>query len=387
MKAFTDRSPRRIGVVASALLLAAVVAVLVVNRSFFTSGYTVDARFAAAGGVAPGTDVLVAAVKVGSVTSVRLTGDHVDVSMRIDHGVVLPARTAAAVSVQTLLGQLDVTLRPISGWSRPLVGGAVITDTSLPVELYNVENEAGTVLAGTDAGALNQLVTELSSIAAGKRQEISQIVDGLNRFTGVVDQRRTEVSQLIDAAGTLSQAVQARDAQLASAITNLSTVVDGLARHSTQLGDLIVNTEQTASQVDTLVGANTPQLTGLINNLDSVLGVLSSHQLDLAQGVSTLASAVTGFQSVGYSGPDNVPNQWANIYTNLVGTSGVAGVLGNCGALDLVLDKALGPDPLACAQRSGPFAAGAGATAPGSSPAVPAPSGTGLAGVITGAGS
>ncbi len=386
MKAFTDRNPRRIGIVAAGVLVAVVAAVLVLNRSFFASGYTVDARFPAAGGISAGTDVLVAGVKVGSVTSVRLVGDHVDVSMLVNQGVVLPSRTAAAVSVQTLLGQLDVTLRPISGWSRPLASGALITDTSLPTELYNVENEAGTVLAGTDAGALNSLVTELSSIAAGKRTEITQIVDGLNRFTGVVDQRRTQVSQLIDAANVLSAAVQHRDAQLASAIDNLSTVVGGLAQHSTDLGTLIVNTEQAASQVDTLVGRNTPQLTGLINHLDSVLGVLSTHQLDLAQGVSTLASAVTGFQSVGYSGPGNTPNQWANIYTNLLGTSGVYGVLGNCGALDQVLDQALGPDPLACNQRSGPLAPGAGATVPGTSPTAAAGS-TGLGSVVTGGGS
>jgi len=129
--------------------------------------------------------------------------------------------------------------------------------------------------------------------------------------------------------------------------------------------------------IDTLVGTNQPQLQGLVSHLDSVLGVLSDHQLDLAQGVSSLASAVTGFSSVGYSGPQDTPNSWANIYTNLVGTSGVYSVLGACGALDDVLDEALGPDPLPCDERSGPLASDAAAPAASTSTATtPATSAT-----------
>jgi len=388
MKSFTERNPRRIGLVVVVITAVAVLAVLLLNRSVFASTYAVDARFPDTAGVSPGTDVLVAGVKVGSVESVQLQGNHVQVQLAVDRGVQLPHDTAAAIHVQTLLGQLDVVLQPVSGWSHPLQNGAVLTSTSTPVELYDIQNEAGGLFSTTDATAINQLIESLASVTQGKQTQVRSIVNGLNNFTGVVNQRSGQVSQLIDAANTLSSTVDSRDAQLASAIDNLSTVVGGLAQHGTDLGNLIDNTQQAAAQIETLVGTNSPQLTQLLDHLESVLGVLSGHQLDLSQGVSSLASAVTGFSSVGYSGTQDSPNSWANIYDNLLGTGGAYGVLGPCGALDEVLNQSLGPDPLPCDQQSGPLAAGSGTTSlPGSTTttpaAAPAPAGS-SAGTSTG---
>ncbi len=353
MKAFTERNPRLIGLVAAALTIVAVSAVLVVNKSIFASTYTVDARFADTAGVVPGTPVLLAGVPVGSVGTVALAGNGVDTTLDINHGVVLPAQTAAAISVETVLGNLGVVLEPLRGWSHPLVDGSAVVSTTVPVELYQVQNEAGTLLSKTDAHELNRVISSLEQITAGKQRQVSQIVHGLNGITGVVNQRQAQVGQLIDAATTLSDTVAQRDQQLASTVSNLSTVVGGLAQRSTDLGALIDNTQQAAAQLSTLVGGNQPQISQLIQHLDSVLGVLAHHQLDLAQGISSAASAVTGFASIGSSG--SAPNPgWANVYTNLVGASGALGVLGNCGALDQVLNQALGPDPLPCNQQSGP---------------------------------
>jgi phospholipid/cholesterol/gamma-HCH transport system substrate-binding protein len=375
MKSFTERNPRRIGLAVVALTVAGVLAVLFLNRGIFASTYTIDARFPDTAGVGPGTNVLVAGVNVGSVSSVHIQGNHVDVDLAINRGVQLPRHTTAAISVQTLLGQLSVNLKPVSGWNQLLQNGAVLTSTSTPVELYNIQNEAGGLFSNTDAAAINNLIESLASITQGKKTQVQQIVNGLNRFTGVVDQRSGQVSQLIDAANTLSSTVNTRDAQLGSAIDNLSTVVTGLAQHGSDLGNLIDNTQQAAAQIQTLVGTNSPQLSQTLSHLESVLGVLSNHQVDLAQGVSSLATAVTGFSSVGYSGPQNTPNSWANIYVNLVGASGAYGVLGACGTLDQVLNQTLGPDPLPCDQQSGPLASGAGATSlPGSTSATPATS-------------
>ncbi len=399
MKSFTERSPRRIGLAVVVLTAVAVLAVLFLNKGIFSSTYTVDARFPDTAGVQPGTDVLVAGVKVGSVTAVKLEGDRVELQLAVNRGVQLPHDTAAAISVQTLLGQLDVQLKPVSGWNRPLRNGAVLTSTSTPVELYNIQNEAGGLFSQTDAGAINQLIGSLATITKGKQAQVRSIVNGLNGFTGAIDQRSGQVSQLIDAANTLSSTVDSRDAQLSSAIDSLSTVVTGLAQHGADLGNLIDNTQQAAAQIQQLVGTNSPQLGQLLAHLESVLGVLSNHQLDLSQGVSALASAVTGFSSVGYSGPQNTPNSWANIYVNLLGTSGAYGVLGACGALDDVLNQTLGPDPLPCSQQTGPLPSGAGATSPpgapstkgapvtkgapsaGSSPATTTPAGSGSGGL------
>ncbi len=343
------------GLIVVGTLGAIVLAVLLLNRSFFASGYTVNARFQNAAGIKPGSQVMIAGVPVGSVSGVKLSGNSVLVSMRVNNGIVLPHQTDAAINVITVLGGLAVQLQPVSGWNNPLKNGAVITSSSIATEFYAVQNETGNLLSKTNAKAFNQLLTSLAQVTSGKEQQVSQIISGLNKFTGAVDGRSAEVSQLIDSANTLASTVASRDQQLASVIDNLSIVMAGLQSHSSELASLIAETEAAATQTNTLIGKNQPQLQSLITSLTSVLGVVSKHQLDLAEGVSYLASGLKGFSSVGYSGPQNQPNTWANIYTNLLAGAGAYGAIGNCGALDAALDVALGPDPLACNARSGPI--------------------------------
>jgi ABC-type transporter Mla subunit MlaD len=187
---------------------------------------------------------------------------------------------------------------------------------------------------------------------------VAEIIKGLGALTTTVDQRSGEVSQLIDSANTVSGTLASRDQQLASVLDNLNTVTGGLANQSSDLGRLIDNIDQMATQTNSLVGQDRPQLNSLLQNLHQVLGVVSTHQVDVAQGVSYLGSALKGFASVGYSGPNNTPNTWANIYTNVVTLPGGFGVLGPCGALDQALTAALGPDPTSCSNQTGPLLSG-----------------------------
>ena len=147
---------------------------------------------------------MVAGVNVGSVTSVKVNGNAVDAALSVNSGVQLPHVTKAAVEVETLLGVVDVTLTPVSGWDDPLKPGAFITDTSVPTEFYQLQNTAHTLLSKTNAEALNSLVTSLANITQDKQKQVAQIISGLGALTTTVDQRSGQVSQLIDSANSLS---------------------------------------------------------------------------------------------------------------------------------------------------------------------------------------
>jgi phospholipid/cholesterol/gamma-HCH transport system substrate-binding protein len=354
VKAFTERSPKRIGAVVVVVAALVVAGVLFLNRSVFEPTYTIHARLTDAAGLAKGTAVTLAGVNVGSVSGVHLEGDAVVANLAINHGVALPAHTAAAVEVETVLGVLEVALEPRSGWSHPLRAGATITDTSIPVEFQDLENTAGNLLQQSDVAAFNQLVVSLEQVTQGKESQVAAIISGLDQFTGAISSRQGQVSSLIDSADTLAATVAQRDGQLSGLVDNLSTVVQGLAQRSSQLNALIVGTDQLATETAALIGQNEPQLQGLLDHLQSVLGVLDQHQEDLAEGVSYLSSALSGFSSIGYSGPDNTPQSWGNIYANVVGLAQGYAVLGDCGALDQALNEILGPDPLPCDEQTGP---------------------------------
>lgn len=353
-RGFTERDPRVIGAVSLVVIGALVAGVLTLNGSIFSSTYPVTARFANAVGLEAGEKVLVAGVPVGSVGGLKVDGNSVLVQLDIADGTRLPADSVANIEVQTLLGVVGVDVQPGPDWSRLLHAGSTITRTSVPFQFFEVQNAAGNLLSRTDAKALGQVVSSLAAITAQKPLQVAEIVGGLNRFTGVVDARKAQVTQLIHATSVLSSTLASRDRQLASVVDDLDKVVAGLAAGSSQLGGLIDATDQAATETASLVGRNQPKLQELLDSLHTVLGVLGRHQLDLARSVADAATAVTGFASVGYSGPKDQPQEWANIYVNLVGGLGAEQVLGPCGVLSKAMDVALGPDPLACGARTGP---------------------------------
>ncbi len=365
MKAVTERNPKVVGLIAIVVMSCCVLAILFLNRSLFSSGYTVDARFANAAGITKGTDVMVAGVTVGSVTSVQVHGNAVDASLSVNRSVQLPHETTAAIEVETLLGVVDVTLTPVSGWDDPLKPGALITDTSVPTEFYELQNTAHALLSKTNARALNSLVTSLANITKDKQTQVAQIIDGLGALTTTVDQRSGQVSQLIDSANTLSSTLASRDQQLLSVVNNLDTVSTGLAANDQDLSNLITNVDTMASQTNSLVSQDSPALNSLLQSLHTDLGVVSQHQDDLAEGVSYLGSALNGFQSIAYSG--TTPVSWGNIFVNPASLTNTFGIIGPCGTFDQILDQVLGPDPTPCGDQTGPLPGEGSNTSPGNS--------------------
>ena len=351
---FTERNPVVIGAVAVVVVLVFVFGAIFLNRNVLGGGTAVTARFANAAGLRGGDQVLLAGVPVGTVLSLDEHGDSVYAHLRIKGSVQLPVDSSATIEVETLLGQLAVKLVAGTDWTHLVTSGFTITKTSVPVEFQQLQNATGPLLAQSNGPALNQLLGDLASVTKDKQSQVAQIIAGLDKLTTTVSQRQAQVSELIDASNQVAGALQSREQQLVSVIDNFNTVLAGLSQRQSQISELIQNTASVADQTASLVGANRSRLDNLLSVLQDDLNVVAAHQVDLAQGVSYLASAIQGFASIGYSGPGNYPNSWANVYTNLL--NGGDAVYGSCGYLDQALDAALGPDPTSCSARTGPQA-------------------------------
>ena len=355
MKAFTERNPRIIGAILIALILAFTTGSLLLTAGVVKGQYSVKARFVDTAGLAGGDKVRVAGVSAGSVGSIRQAGSKVEVTLKINNGIQLSRDTKAQVIVETLLGSKYVRLVTGRDWSSMLRKGSVITDTSSPTEVLDLQNIGTPLLQKIDAKALNDLMASLSSVTADKRDEVVSIVEGLNKVTSQVNDRQTQTRGLIDAANKVAGTLANRDNQLVALVDNLNVVVRSLADQRVQLADLLQQTAAAAKATADLVGANRAKLDVILDELHQDLVIVGRHQVDLAQSIAYLGVAIQGFSSIGYSGADNNPNRWANVFAQGLGPGSVDPILGSCGVLDQTLDLALGPDPLPCSQRTGPL--------------------------------
>jgi phospholipid/cholesterol/gamma-HCH transport system substrate-binding protein len=104
-----------------------------------SGSYPLTASFRSAEGIAVGTDVRLAGVKVGTITTMTLNPAtyFADVGLSVDHTVQLPTDTAVLISSEGLLGGNFVELVP-GGAEDILAPGDQIEDTQGSVSLISL---------------------------------------------------------------------------------------------------------------------------------------------------------------------------------------------------------------------------------------------------------
>jgi phospholipid/cholesterol/gamma-HCH transport system substrate-binding protein len=108
-----------------------------------SGGYHVSAEFDNASGVAVGTDVRIAGIKVGTVTGQSLNPKSFQarIDMMISPTVILADDTSAKIASEGLLGANFVSLEP-GGADEKLKEGSVISYTQGAVDLWSLISQA-----------------------------------------------------------------------------------------------------------------------------------------------------------------------------------------------------------------------------------------------------
>jgi phospholipid/cholesterol/gamma-HCH transport system substrate-binding protein len=108
------RIPRnRLAAAAAVVLVGLIVAGagLIVRNTFF-GPKTITAYFTTATAVYPGDEVRVSGVKVGNIKSIQPQGTHAKMTLKVDHGVPIPADAKAVIVASNLVAARYVQLTP-----------------------------------------------------------------------------------------------------------------------------------------------------------------------------------------------------------------------------------------------------------------------------------
>lgn len=114
-------------------------------------GIEVTALFPSANGIAVGTDVRVAGLRVGSVAAQRLDPQSLqaEVTLALQDDLRIPADSSAAIATESLLGGSYIQLVP-GGAAEPMKDGDVILETQGAVDMMGL---IGGMINGTGRGA------------------------------------------------------------------------------------------------------------------------------------------------------------------------------------------------------------------------------------------
>ena len=248
----------------TAILAVAAVALLVAGagylaRELYFGPRTISALFTTATGIYPGDEVRVSGVVVGTIESIEPEGTQTRLTLKVDHGIEVPADAKAVIVAPNLVASRYVQLAPAYRSSGPtLPDDAVIPleRTAVPVEWDEVKAQ------------LTRLATDLGPQSG---------VDG------------TSVSRFIDSA---ANALEGNGPKLRDTINELSGVARVLAEGSGDIVDIITNLQKFV----TALKNSDQQVVAFQNRLATLTSVVNGSGDDIDAMVKELSVAITEVQ-------------------------------------------------------------------------------------------
>ena len=341
-----ERSHFVIGLVVGVLLLVGSVYAVTLQAGALAAGDDIVVELADADRVEAGAPVRIAGVRVGQVMGVEIVGDRVHVTVRTPEPV--PVDSHARITTTNALGARAVTLEPGEEWDD-LLGDR--DDAVIPLErteefvdLPDVTDETVDLLEEADSEAAARLFASLADVTADQREEVGELLDGLERVGGVVADNRDELETFLADAGELLDVLNDADEDLLRTIDGLSETVASLDAEREELLEFVRATAETSSTTADLVEEERDRIDAILEEVGALLALVDDHQVDLAHVLGYGGVSFEGFATVGESqGQDNP--YWGDIFTTGYGAVGVDAIAGCGGMIDLALDQLLGPGP------------------------------------------
>jgi phospholipid/cholesterol/gamma-HCH transport system substrate-binding protein len=264
-------SELKIGVLTIIAVAIAVLTIILLtgSRGFFWQRYSLKTRFGSVAGLKAGSPVRVAGVEVGSVRSVDLVGDKVDVTVEVNKDMRqrITDRSTATLGSVSLLGESAVDITPAS------------SGTPIPEWGYIPEHPTRGMLA-TMAPEASEGIEQITKLVAdvrqgkgtvGKLMTDEQLYDEMEKFVASANDVTTTIRKGRGSVGRLLNDPKAAEA-LEGSLSNLETMTQRINAGQGSLGKLLKDDEFAKSL--TAATGNFQALTDRMNKGEGTVGKL-----------------------------------------------------------------------------------------------------------------
>ncbi|MFF0457272.1 MCE family protein [Nocardia africana] len=248
----------------------------------------ISADFDNVAGLYAGNEVDVLGVPVGTVESVEAEGSYVQVVMKVDKSVKLPADAMAALVNPQLITNRHVELAPAYDGTGPtMADGAHIPlpRTRTPVELDRIMqtfDQLGASLKGdSDTGPMASRV--LFPLLNGNGDTLRETLDALSGAFETTFANKDQISNTIVKLNDITQVIAQNDqtvrdfsGRLTELLKLMGDQAPGLQAVLTQLNDFVADTA-------TVVGQNKDQLAGALSRFVAISDQMRANARNLTE--------------------------------------------------------------------------------------------------------
>ncbi|MHB8246935.1 MAG: MCE family protein [Acidimicrobiales bacterium] len=248
----------RISTIVASSLLALALAAGVIWFDSSPGTYQVRAVFPSAQGLFAGASVRLLGVQIGTVTNVQYANGTVHVTMQVQGDQALPARVHAALMAPLLLGQPDVELSPGYTGGPTFRAGSTIAEsrTAVPVSTTELLRQLQRVLGSVKPASLHGLVGNLATDLAGQGAQLHQLISSASQTLQLLAQKGNNLGRLNGSLAQLTGTLRANESQLLDLVQQYQTVSGVVASHQQALGASINDLAKASSQLAGLLSPN-----------------------------------------------------------------------------------------------------------------------------------
>ncbi|MBB1049924.1 MAG: MCE family protein [Dietzia sp.] len=251
------------------------------------AGPKYTAYFSEAAGLADGSEVRVAGVKVGVVTDVALDGDKVAVGFRAKDAW-LGDDTRASIQLKTVLGQKYLALSPAGTGELDTSEPIPLERTVAPYDVVTAFSSAAETLDEIDDAKLAASLDTLTDTMQASPEEFRGAVDGMARLSQTVSSRDAELRNLLEATRTSSQIVADRNDDFRRLIIGTGQLLGELNDRAESLKLVLASTRGLSIELRRFVAENEAEFKPTLDSLDSALAVLTDHEEELRASIHNL---------------------------------------------------------------------------------------------------
>jgi phospholipid/cholesterol/gamma-HCH transport system substrate-binding protein len=256
--------------------------------------YTLTAELTRSFNLFPGSPVRVLGVDVGQITDIEVPegARTVQVHMRIEGDVDVPADSTATVVPASLLGERFVQLSPYTAGPTIEDGATIPVDrTQVPFEFDEVLGSLEDFVGGLDGPEVGRFVDNLAATLEGQGAQLGSTIDQASEAIGVLRDNDDELVALASRLADLNETLSSRDQEIATLLQDFDTLASSLVDDRGDIDAALSGLVRVTDQLTGLLEANRERLEDDIEvltrvgrtadrNLDNVsLAVLGSAEL------------------------------------------------------------------------------------------------------------
>lgn len=241
--------------------------------------YTVYLQMRNVTGVEQNSRVLVRDANVGTVTGLRVQGDHALVTVSLNRDVVLPANTTATVGQTTVLGSKHIDLAPTP--DQPPTGrlsdGATIpmSRTAGFPETEDVLASLSMLLNGGGLAQIRTISSELNATLSGRTGDTRALLNQLDTFVGGLNTQKADIVRAIAGLDRLSVALNAQRDVLGQGIERVEPALRVVNDNRDQLVQTLTALGHFGDVATKVVHASHDDLVANLANLEPTLRELA----------------------------------------------------------------------------------------------------------------